>query len=366
MTIDFANLSRQYNLYKHQIDSEISYTLKQASFIMGEQVERLEIALAQYAQSPHVIACSSGTDALILALMAADIGVDDEVITTPFSFFASSEAIAFLGARPVFVDIDEHTFNLDPALIEDHITSKTKAILPVSLFGQVCDMETISHIAQKYDLLVIEDASQSFGASYKGKKSCALSDFATTSFFPSKPLGCYGDGGAVFCQRKDDADKIRALLKHGQIRRYVHKYIGLNARLDTLQAGILLAKLPFLDAEILKRQEIALRYCDALKDCILPSIGEKCKSVFAQFSIRTKHREILSATLKKRGIPTAIHYPIPLHLQEAFAYLGYKRGDFPVSEKVADEILSLPMNAFLTEVEQEYIITHFNQIVASL
>lgn len=362
MKIDFANLSRQYQAYKTFIDQSIQKVLNSSSFIMGQEIMELEEALCSYTQAPHVIACSSGTDALILALMALDIGRGDEVITTPFSFFATAEAIAFLGAKPVFIDIDEQTYNLNPSLIEEKITSKTKAILPVSLYGQVGDMDAINAIASAYGLSVIEDASQSFGATYKGKKSCALSDFATTSFFPSKPLGCYGDGGAVFCICEEKAQKIRSLLKHGQSQRYIHQYIGMNARLDTLQAGILLAKLPFFDQEIHLRQRIASIYQNSLQNCILPYVAKDCKSVFAQYSIRVHNREKLVQKLKDRGIPTAIHYPLPLHLQEAFAYLGYQRGDFPVSEKVANEILSLPMNAFIESGEQEYIVECFNAL----
>lgn len=360
MKIDFINLSRQYQAYQKQIDSQINSVLARGAFIMGEQIISLEQELEDYTQASHAIACSSGTDALILALMALGIEGGDEVITTPFSFFATAEAIVLLGARPVFVDIDEQTYNLNPHLIEEKITPKTKAILPASLYGQVSDMDAISAIASAYKLAVIEDASQSFGATYNGRKSCALSDFATTSFFPSKPLGCYGDGGAVFCQNIEDSQKIRALLKHGQVKRYIHKYIGLNARLDTIQAGVLLAKLPFLDQEIQRREEIASMYSENLKNCTLPCIATGSKSVFAQYSIRVKNRDKLARSLQDEGIPTAVHYPIPLHLQEAMAFLGYQRGDFPVSEKVADEILSLPMSAFLDPKEQAYVIEKFN------
>lgn len=327
---------------------------------MGQEVEELEKKLQIYTSAKHVIACSSGTDALILSLMSLGIKQGDEVITSPFSFFASSEAIALLGAKPVFIDIDEQTYNLNPLLIEEKITKRTKAILPISLFGQMSDMPTINALAKTYNLAVIEDASQSFGASYQNHKSCSLSDFATTSFFPSKPLGCYGDGGAVFCNNQDDALKIRSLLKHGQSSRYVHQYIGLNARLDTIQAGILLAKLPFLDQEIQRRREIAKIYSQNLKHCITPFEAQDQRSVFAQYCVRVANRETLISSLNLQGIPTAVHYPLPLHLQEAFKFLGYKRGDFPISERVANEIFSLPIDAFLKPEEQEYIIACFN------
>lgn len=361
MKIDFLHLQRQYQTYKHKIDSQIQNILSHCHFIMGEEVEELEQQLRSYTSARYCIACSSGTDALILSLMALGIKKDDEIITSPFSFFASSEAIALLGAKPVFVDIDEQTYNLNPSLIEEKITKNTKAILPISLFGQMSDMQRINAIAQIYGLKVIEDASQSFGASYEGHKSCSMSDFATTSFFPSKPLGCYGDGGAVFCQRSEDAEKIKSLLKHGQSKKYFHQYIGLNARLDTMQAGILLAKLPFLDQEIQRRREIASIYSQNLKNCILPFEAKNQKSVFAQYCVRVKDRQKIMAFLNRKGIPTAIHYPLPLHLQEAFKYLGYQKGDFPMSERVSQEIFSLPMDAFLMFEEQEYIIDCFNE-----
>ncbi|MCE3046502.1 DegT/DnrJ/EryC1/StrS family aminotransferase [Helicobacter kayseriensis] len=360
MKIEFVNLSRQYQAYHQYIDLQIQKTLTQSSFIMGEQVKALEKELQVYTKSPYVVACSSGTDALLLSLMTLGVQKGDEVITTPFSFFASSEVIAFLGARPVFVDIDEKTYNIDPLLIEEKITPRTKAILPVSLFGQVCDMDEINALALSYGLSVIEDASQSFGALYKQRKSCSLSELATTSFFPSKPLGCYGDGGAVFCQKEEHAQKISSLIKHGQTKRYEHRYIGLNARLDTIQAGVLLAKLPFLDDELKRRQEIAQYYSQNLKNCVVPMVSQDRESVFAQYSIRVQNRDQLISKLQELGIPTAVHYPIPLHLQEAFSYLGYRLGDFPVSERVSKEILSLPMSAFLLQEEQEYIIDHFN------
>lgn len=360
MKINFVNLQRQYQAYKPQIDRRIQGILDRSMFIMGEEVQELEQALRSYTSASCVVACSSGTDALLLSLMALGITQGDEVITSPFSFFASSETIALLGAKPVFVEIDEQTYNIDPLLIESKITKRTKAILPISLFGQTAQMDVINELAQTYGIAVIEDASQSFGATYKGQKSCSLSDFATTSFFPSKPLGCYGDGGAVFCRDQEIAVKIRSLLKHGQTQRYFHRYIGLNARLDTIQAGVLLAKLPFLDREIQRRREIAEIYLQSLKNCITPFEGKSQRSVFAQYCIRIPNRDKMIALLNERGIPTAIHYPLPLHLQEAFRYLGYKRGDFPISERIADEILSLPIDAFLTSEEQEYVIHHFN------
>lgn len=369
--MDFTNLQTQYQLYKDEINAEIQKVLDRSNYIGGESIARLERGLEEFANVPYAIACSSGTDAIILALMALGIGVGDEVITTPFTFIATAEAIAFLGAKPVFVDIDPQTYNLDPSLIQEKITSKTKAILPVSLYGQVCDMDEINAIAQKYNLSVIEDGAQSFGATYKGKYSCSLSPLATTSFFPSKPLGGYGDGGAVFAQDEQIASKIRSLLSHGQSRRYVHQYIGMNARMDTLQASILCVKLKHFDEEIKKRQKVAQNYTNALahhslQECVKnPYIHAHNSSVFAQYSIYAQSRDELSEYLRSFSIPTAIHYPRPLHLQEAFAPLGYKQGDFPISEDVSKHILSLPMSAFITESEQEEVITRIQNFYTS-
>jgi len=290
--------------------------------------------------------------------MALDIGVGDEVITTPFTFIATAEVVALLGARSVFVDIDEESYNIDPTKIENAITSKTKAIIPVSLYGQCADMDAINAIAAKHNIVVIEDACQSFGASYRGKKSCNLSTIACTSFFPSKPLGAYGDGGAIFTSDDALAAKMRMLLNHGQNERYKHKYIGINGRLDAIQAAVLNVKLKHFEAEATAREEIGSRYSDLLEnaDVITPKIAEGNTSVYAQYSVRVKDREAMVAKLSTAGVPTAVHYPLPLHLQEAFADLGYSEGDFPVSEMVAKEIMSLPMSAFLSEAEQDFVV----------
>ncbi len=367
--MDFTNLQTQYQLYKNEINAEIQKILDTSSYIGGESISRLERGLEEFCNSANAIACSSGTDAIILALSALGIGAGDEVITTPFTFIATAEAIAFLGAKPVFVDIDPQTYNLDPSLIEKAITSKTKAILPASLYGQVCEMDEINAIAQKYNLAVIEDGAQSFGATYKGRYSCTLSLFATTSFFPSKPLGGYGDGGAVFVQDEDMAQKIRSLLSHGQVKRYVHRYIGMNARMDSLQASILCVKLKYFRDEIKKREKVAKNYTQALQDLAEyvkpPYIHPYNSSVFAQYSIYVQNRHELREALASCSIPTAIHYPTPLHLQEAFAYLGYKRGDFPVSENVSKHILSLPMSAFITEEEQNEVVEKIREFYSS-
>lgn len=358
MKINFIDLQAQYRAYKEEIDHEVLEVFSSAQFIGGEKLNKLENSLAEYTGAKHAIGCSSGTDALLLALMALDIRAGDEVITTPFTFIATAEVIAFLGAKSVFVDIDSQTYNIDPAKIEDAITERTKVIIPVSLYGQCADMDAINAIAKKYKLTVIEDACQSFGAEYNGKKSCNLSTIGCTSFFPSKPLGAYGDGGAIFTSDDELATKMRMLLNHGQNERYKHKYIGINGRLDAVQAAILNVKLKHFDEEVVAREEIGSRYSDLLEDAavITPKIVEGSTSVYAQYSIRVQDREAMVEKLSAQGIPTAVHYPVPLHLQEAFKGLGYRVGDFPISEEVAEQIMSLPMSPYLTEDQQDFIV----------
>jgi len=361
MKINFIDLKTQYKTYKEEIDAQIHEVLDSSSYIMGEKVESLEHSLKDFVGVKHAIACSSGTDALILALMAINIKPGDEIITTPFTFIATAETIAFLGAKPVFVDIDEKTYNIDPSKIEEKITNKTKAIMPVSLFGQIANMDAINSIGKKYNLKVIEDAAQSFGAQYKQQRSCSLSDLACTSFFPAKPLGCYGDGGAIFTNDDALAQKIRIILNHGQTERYVHSYIGINGRLDAIQAGVLNIKLKYYESEIQKRQEIAQKYNLELKNTIIPFVEKENKSVWAQYCIRVENREEMIEKLSSKGIPCGVYYPIALHLQEVFKELGYKQGDFPISEKVSKDIMALPMSAFLKQEEQEFIIKAFNE-----
>ncbi len=360
MKIQFINLQSQYQKYKDEIDREIQEVLDTSGYIMGPKIAKLEENLANFVGCKHAIACSSGTDALLLALMALDIKNGDEVITTPFTFIATAEMIAFLGATPVFVDIDEKTYNINVSQIEEKITDKTKAIMPVSLFGQTVDMDAINEVAKKYNLKVIEDAAQSFGATYKGKKSCNLSDIGTTSFFPAKPLGCYGDGGAVFTNDDELASKMRVILNHGQTQRYVHSHIGINGRLDAIQAGVLNVKLKYFNEEISARQEVAKIYNENLKDITVPFEEEDNLSVWAQYCIRVKDRDSMLKKCVDKGIPTGVYYPIPLHLQEVFQYLGYKNGDFPITEKVSLDIMALPMSAFLTKEEQDYVIEVIN------
>jgi len=291
--------------------------------------------------------------------MALDIKPGDEVITTPFTFIATAETIAFLGAVPVFVDIDDNTYNIDPSKIEAAITKKTKAIIPVSLYGQPADINEIRDIADKNNLKVIIDGAQSFGSTYKSKTDSNLGDISTTSFFPAKPLGCFGDGGAVFTNDEALAEKVRSLRVHGQSKRYHHKHIGIGGRMDTMQAAVLNVKLAYYPKDLALRQGVAEKYTQLLDsksdNIIKPTIKDDCTSAWAQYSIRVKNRDRVQTDLKEQGIPTAVHYPMPLHLQECFLYLGHKKGDFPVAELISNEIMSLPMNPYLQDDEIEYI-----------
>jgi UDP-2-acetamido-2-deoxy-ribo-hexuluronate aminotransferase len=356
MNIDFANLQLQYQKYKVDIDTNIQAVLNKSNYIMGEEVHKLELALEKFTGVKHAITCSSGTDALLLAMMAMDIQPDDEIITTPFTFAATAETIALMKAKPVFVDIEPDTFNINANLIEAAITNKTKAIMPVSLYGQPADMDVIQAISDRYNLKVIIDGAQSFGSTYNNKTDSNLGDISITSFFPAKPLGCYGDGGAIFTNNDEYAKTIKMMRVHGQNKRYHHKYIGMGGRLDTIQAAILLAKLPRYTQELADRQQVAQCYTDTLSDKLkTPVIKPNRSSAWAQYTLRVNNRDAFQAKLKDNGIPTAVHYPMPLHLQECFQYLNCKQGDFPISEKASNEVMSLPMNPFLAEEEVQYI-----------
>jgi len=357
MQIDFANLQYQYQLYKTEIDEAIHAVLDKSNYIMGEEVTQLETSLQEFTGAKHAITCSSGTDALLLAMMALDIKPGDEIITTPFTFIATAETIAFLGAIPVFVDIDEKTYNIDSSKIEEKITDKTKAIMPVSLYGQPGDMDAIQAIADKHNLKVIVDGAQSFGSTYKGKTDSNLGDISTTSFFPAKPLGCFGDGGAIFTNDDALAAKMKSLRVHGQSKRYHHQYIGMGGRMDTIQCAVVNVKLKYYAKDLALRQEVASKYTTSLenKALVVPFVDSDTTSAFAQYSVRVQNRDDVQAKLKEQGIPTAVHYPVPLHLQECFAYLAYKKGNFPISELVSSEIMSLPMNPYVTDEEIKYI-----------
>jgi len=354
--VEFIDLKKQYELMKSAINRRIQTVLDHGQFIMGPEVNELEKKLVGYTGSQHAIACASGTDALLIALMALGIGPADEVVTTPFSFIATAEVISVLRAKPVFVDIDPRTYNLDPSHLEAAITSRTKAIIAVSLYGQCADFDAINAIAARHFVPVIEDAAQSFGATYQGRRSCNLSTISCTSFFPSKPLGCYGDGGACFTNDAAFASKMKQIRVHGQDRRYHHPLIGVNARLDTLQAAVLLAKFESFPQEVEARAAIGARYNRLLAGAVVtPYIEPHNTSVYAQYTVQLEDREAVLSQLKQQGVPTAVHYPVPLHLQPAFAELGYKDGDFPVSEAAAQRVISLPMGPYLSESDQQFV-----------
>jgi UDP-2-acetamido-2-deoxy-ribo-hexuluronate aminotransferase len=360
MKIDFANLQLQYQTYKKEIDNNIQNVLNKSNYILGEEVQILEQELQKFTGAKYAITSSSGTDALLLALMAIDIQPGDEVITSPFTWISTGEMIALLKAKPVFVDIEPDTYNIDANLIEKAITKKTKAIMPVSLYGQPADIDTIQAIADKHNLKVIIDGAQSFGSTYNNKTDSNLGNISTTSFFPSKPLGCYGDGGAVFTNNEEYANKIKLLRVHGQNKKYHHQYIGIGGRLDTLQASILLAKLPNFKQELTDRQKVADQYTNKLsKTFQTPIIKKNRTSAWAQYTIRVKNRDKLKLKLKEKGIPTSVFYPIPLHLQECFKYLNYKQSDFQVSDEASKEVLSIPINPFMTQKQIDYIVNMF-------
>lgn len=357
MSINFIDLKAQYQHLKPAIDARIQAVLDHGQYIMGPEVAELEQQLAAFVGVKHAIGVSDGTSALQIAMMALGIGPGDEVITTPFTFIATGEMIALLGATPVFVDIDPSSYNLDPELLEAAITPRTRAIIPVSLYGQCADFDRINAVAARHDLPVIEDGAQSFGASYQGRRSCGLSTIGTTSFFPSKPLGCYGDGGACFTNDDELARKMRQIRLHGQDRRYHHPAIGVNGRLDTLQAAILLAKLPSFSEELAARQRIGARYSSLLGDVArVPQIAAGNDCVFAQYTIEIDQREAVQAALKEAGVPTAVHYPVPLNLQPVFAHLNQPEGSFPVAEAASRRVMSLPMHPFLDEPTQDAVV----------
>jgi len=358
--IRFINLKDQYHDLQPEMELAIDQVLNSSQFIMGEKLREFEQHLCDYTGASHAISCASGTDALMLALLAIDIKPGDEVIMPCFSFFATAEIPALLGAKIVFVDIDPDTYLIDLVQVKEAITSKTKVIMPVSLYGQVPDMAALQTIADQavQKIYVIEDAAQSFGATQNDKQSCHLSELAATSFFPAKPLGAYGDAGAVFTSNAELAEKMIALRVHGQTSHYRHPFLGINGRCDTLQAAILDVKLQHYDSDVKKRQDAASVYQQALADLPiqLPSVTKGNTHVYAQYTVRAKSRDALREQLTKAHVPTAVHYPIPMHLQPCFDHLGYQSGDFPVAELAAQEVLSLPISAYLSEDEQYRVI----------
>ncbi|EPT1695808.1 DegT/DnrJ/EryC1/StrS family aminotransferase [Vibrio cholerae] len=349
--MQFIDLGAQQARIKDKIDLGIQNVLSHGQYILGPEVDELEKKLTEYTGAKHCITVANGTDALQIAQMALGIGPGDEVITPGFTYIATAETVALLGAKPVYVDVCPKTYNLDPSKLEAAITSKTKAIIPVSLYGQCADFDAINAIAEKNNIPVIEDSAQSFGASYKGRKSCNLTTIACTSFFPTKPLGCYGDGGAIFTNDDELALIMRQIARHGQDRRYHHIRVGVNSRLDTLQAAILLPKLELLQEEIALRNKVANRYSEKLRTYgikAVPHIEDYNECAWAQYTIRVKDREKVQLKLQSAGIPTAVHYPIPLNKQPAVKDSSVF---LPVGDEIAKEVLSLPMHPYLTDNE---------------
>lgn len=352
--MEFIDLRSQYQASRALIDRRIHNVLEHGQYIMGPEVAELEQRLADRTGAGDCITVASGTEALIIALMALGVGAGDEVITTPFSFIATAEAIVLVGATPVFVDVDAATCNIDPTLIEAKITTRTRAIMPVSLYGQPADMEEINAIARRHGLAVVEDAAQSFGATYQGKQSCNLSTIGCTSFFPSKPLGCYGDGGAIFTSDRELARAMREIRVHGQSRRYVHTRLGVGGRMDTLQCAVVLAKLDRFDWELAQRTRLAARY-DALLSGRLGLVGHgpDRHSVYAQYTVMVAERERVQATLAAAGIPTAVHYPVPIHKQPAYAH--FANDPCPVACALAEQVMSVPMGPYLSCEEVDHV-----------
>jgi UDP-2-acetamido-2-deoxy-ribo-hexuluronate aminotransferase len=358
--MEFIDLKSQYQASRDLINGRVQAVLDHGQYIMGPEVGELEARLAEYTGARHCITVASGTEALVIALMALGVGRGHEVITTPFTFIATAEAIVLLGATPVFVDIDPVTCNIDPALIEGRITPATRAIIPVSLYGQPADMDEINEIAERHGLAVIEDGAQSFGASYRGRQSCNLSGIGCTSFFPSKPLGCYGDGGALFTSDDDLARAMREIRVHGQSKRYVHTRVGVGGRMDTLQCAVVLAKLALFDWELQQRQRAAATY-DALllgNEAGVRPVGRRDDrtSVYAQYTVVLERRADLQAALQAANIPTAVHYPVPIHKQPAYAHLD-ARAACPVSDALAGRVMSLPMGPYLSDAEIRTVCT---------
>jgi UDP-2-acetamido-2-deoxy-ribo-hexuluronate aminotransferase len=364
--MEFIDLKEQFRRYRADIEARMAAVLEHGHFIMGPEIGDLEKQLADYTGVKHAITVASGTDSLEIALRALGIGPGDEVITVPFTWISSAEAILLVGAKPVFVDISPIDYNLDVTRLEAAITPRTRAIMPVSLFGQMPDFEAINRVASAHGLAVLEDGAQSFGATQNGRKSCAVSTIGSTSFFPAKPFGCYGDGGALFTDDDELATKMKAIRTHGGIKRHHHALVGMNGRFDTLQAAVLLAKLPHFADEVETRGRIGARYSELLQDvCVTSQVRPGNTHVYAQYTIRVADRDRLGEQLKAAGIPTAVYYPKCLHEQPVFADLSYQWGDFPESEKASREVISLPMHPFLSEADQDQVVAEVKKALES-
>ncbi|MFD1848472.1 DegT/DnrJ/EryC1/StrS family aminotransferase [Oceanobacillus bengalensis] len=365
--IPMVDLKAELKSIRTPVLEMVSEVLDSGVYIQGEKVEKLEKIVASYVEASYGLGVGNGTDALLLSIKALDIGPGDEVITTPFTFFATGEAIAEAGATPVFVDIEEDTYNINPLEIEKAITENTKAIIVVHLFGKVANMKQIMEIAKTHHLKVIEDACQAIGSEYEGKRVGAIGDIGCFSFFPSKNLGAYGDAGFIVTNQQGLYEKMKMLRNHGSEKKYQHALIGMNSRLDELQAGILLVKFNFLDTFLQKRKEIANRYTESLSSFLkTPQIYNNRAHTFHQYCIELDDRDKLAAYLQDSGISSAIYYPIPLHLQQAFSHYNYKKGDFPVAERTAERILALPISPMLTSIDQTKIIATVNEFVERL
>jgi UDP-2-acetamido-2-deoxy-ribo-hexuluronate aminotransferase len=363
--LPFIDLQSSYRRAEEKVNGAIRRVLEHGQFIMGPEVAELERTLADYVGVSHCVTVASGTDSLEIALRAVGVGPGDEVITVPFTWISSAEVISLVGAMPRFVDIEEESYNLDPGLLEAAITEKTKAIIPVGLFGQPARMEEINAIAERHGLAVVEDAAQSFGSTRHGRRSCSLAPMASTSFFPAKPLGCYGDGGALFTDDETLAQTFRAIRNHGGLVRHEHTMVGMNGRFDTLQAAIMLAKWEDFAGEVAARERIGARYSSLLEGtCGVPRITPGNSHVYAQYTIRVPDRAALAEALRAEEIPTAVYYPVCLHEQPVFASSGCGRGDFPVAERAAAEVISLPMHPHLTEEVQDRIVGVVKSVLA--
>ncbi len=367
--MEFIDLDTQYRKYQNEVDARMRDVLEHGQFIMGPEIKELEETLANYVDVKHCITVASGTDSLEIALRALNIGHGDEVITVPFSWISTAEVIAAVGATPVFIDIEIDTFNMNADLLVEAITENTKAIMPVSLFGQMPDLERINTIAEKHNIAVIEDAAQSFGATCNGKRSCGASLIGSTSFFPAKPLGCFGDGGALFTDDDELAETMKAIRSHGGVKRHYHTHIGMNGRFDTLQAAVILGKWPHFEEEVKARNQIGARYSELLKGhLVTPKVSDGNTHVYAQYTVRVneKRRDDIVVGMKDAEIPVGVYYPKCFHEQPVFEHLGYKYGDFPQSERVSREVLSLPMHPFLREEDQNVVCENLLSVLNKL
>lgn len=356
--MQFIDLKTQYENIKDKVNQRIKTVLDHGQYINGPEIKELEAELEGFLKVKYALACANGTDALSIAMQALGVKPGDEIISTPFTFFATGETVAMAGAKLVFADINPDTYNIDPCKIEEKITEKTKAIIPVSLYGQMAELPQIMEIAQKYNIPIIEDAAQSFGASLpQGARSGSVAHISTTSFFPAKPLGCYGDGGALFTNDDDLAKAISEIRDHGQSSRYTHTRLGYNSRLDSLQAGVLLEKLAIFESELMAREKVAQRYRELLGDRVKQmKVLDGYSCAWAQYTIEVENRESFQVKMKELGLPTAVHYPVPLHFQPVFSHLGHKEGDYPLAEAAAKKVVSLPMHPYLEKETQDRIV----------